>query len=267
MKTPVPKVAERATERSLSSSAVRIPKAGEVVASQLRRRILRGELKEGDTLAQESDMMSQFGVSRPTLREAFRLLEAEGLISISRGTRGGASVHRPSIHVAARYMGFILQANNISLDDVYSTRILIEPAAVRRVAAKNAVAAAGALRDQIAVIQQHFNDDRQYGTASADFHRKVVELAGIKTLSYLMDMVHSVLEIYLSTVAETAGAQMDNTAAKKKGMRAKEKLVELIEAGDVVEAEAFWRKHLEVSQQVLLEWQPGKLVPELFKYA
>jgi DNA-binding FadR family transcriptional regulator len=46
------------------SSFVRIPKAGEVVASQLRRRILLGELNEGDTLSSENEMMVQFGVSR-----------------------------------------------------------------------------------------------------------------------------------------------------------------------------------------------------------
>ena len=58
--------------------------------------------------------MLEFGVSRPTLREAFRILEAEGLISISRGTRGGALIHRPNVRSAARHMSFVLQANLIS---------------------------------------------------------------------------------------------------------------------------------------------------------
>src|SRR5215207_5826071 len=90
---------------------VRVPKAGEMVANQLRRTILSGGLKEGDSLPLEKELLAHFGVSRPTLREAFRMLEAEGLISISRGSRTGATVHQPNIHVAARYMGFVLEAN------------------------------------------------------------------------------------------------------------------------------------------------------------
>jgi len=53
--------------------------------------------------------MIRFGVSRPTLREAIRILESEGLISISRGARGGASVLSPNINTAARHIGFVLQ--------------------------------------------------------------------------------------------------------------------------------------------------------------
>src|SRR5580704_5829524 len=51
-------------------SAVRVPKAGEMVAAQLRRQIVLGELKEGDQLPPESVLMEEFGVSRPTLRGA-----------------------------------------------------------------------------------------------------------------------------------------------------------------------------------------------------
>ena len=85
-------------------STVRVPKAGEMVASQLRRQIVLGELKEDDQLPSESVLMEQFGVSRPTLREAFRILEAEGAITVRRGVRGGARVQVPDINVAARHI-------------------------------------------------------------------------------------------------------------------------------------------------------------------
>ncbi|MEU1168737.1 GntR family transcriptional regulator, partial [Streptomyces sp. NPDC005921] len=54
---------------------VRVPKTAELVAGHLRRQIVRGELKPGDALPPESGLMEQFGISRPTLREAFRVLE------------------------------------------------------------------------------------------------------------------------------------------------------------------------------------------------
>src|ERR1700737_3860241 len=90
-------------------STVRVPKAGEMVAAQLRRQIVLGQLKEGDQLPSESVLMEQFGVSRPTLREAFRILEAEGAITVRRGVRGGARVQVPDTNGAAPHIGLPLQ--------------------------------------------------------------------------------------------------------------------------------------------------------------
>jgi len=80
---------------------VRIPRQ-ELIATHLRRRILRGEIAAGDTLPPEVELMAQFGVSRSTLRETFRILETESLISVWRGSRGGAQVTSPELSVAAR---------------------------------------------------------------------------------------------------------------------------------------------------------------------
>src|SRR4051794_12622000 len=102
-----------------------------MVASQLRRQIVLGELKEGDQLPSESVLMEQFGVSRPTLREAFRILEAEGAIIVRRGVRGGARVQVPEIGVAARHIGLLLQYRGALLSDVYEVRAVLEPAAAR----------------------------------------------------------------------------------------------------------------------------------------
>ena len=77
-----------------SAPRVRVPKTAELVAGQIRRQIIRGDIEEGDALLPESELMSQFGVSRPTLREAFRILESESLITVTRGARGGARLLR-----------------------------------------------------------------------------------------------------------------------------------------------------------------------------
>jgi DNA-binding FadR family transcriptional regulator len=71
-------------------SVLRAPKTAELIASYIRGQIVRGDLKTGDALPSETVLMEMFGVSRPTLREAFRILEAESLISVRRGARGGA---------------------------------------------------------------------------------------------------------------------------------------------------------------------------------
>src|SRR3954452_17953247 len=112
------------------AAPVRVPKTAELVASHLRRQIVRGELKEGDALPPEGALMEHFGVSRPTLREAFRVLESEALISVRRGARGGARVHAPDGDVAARYAGLVLQVRGATLADVYAARKAIELAAL-----------------------------------------------------------------------------------------------------------------------------------------
>ena len=112
---------ERQAPRATANGAgqlVRVPKAAELVAADLRRQIIRGELSEGDALPPESELMVRFGVSRPTLREAFRVLESENLIAIRRGARGGARVQPPGREVAARYAAFTLEYRGVTLRDV-----------------------------------------------------------------------------------------------------------------------------------------------------
>src|SRR5579859_1399256 len=82
---------------------VRVPKTAELVATHIRRQIVLGQLSQGDALPSETALMLEFNISRPTLREAFRILESEGLITVRRGARGGARVQEPSSEVAARY--------------------------------------------------------------------------------------------------------------------------------------------------------------------
>jgi DNA-binding GntR family transcriptional regulator len=67
-----------------SGSQLRVPKAAELLAARIRGQIIRSELKEGDALPAESELMETFGVSRPTLREAIRVLEMESLLRMRR---------------------------------------------------------------------------------------------------------------------------------------------------------------------------------------
>ncbi len=75
-----------------SQRPVRPLKMSYQVAAQIRRMIARGELVDGDWLPTEAELVHQFGVSRPTLREAFRLLEGDSAGHDTTGTAGrGAS--------------------------------------------------------------------------------------------------------------------------------------------------------------------------------
>src|SRR3989344_2442946 len=109
------------------NSRIRVPKTSELVADQIRAQIVRGELKEGDSLPPEGTLMATLGISRPTLREAFRILEAENLISVVRGSRSGARVHQPSVELVSRYAGYLLEAEGTTIADLYAARLAIEP--------------------------------------------------------------------------------------------------------------------------------------------
>ena len=97
------------------------PKAAEQIANLLRREIITGALHAGDKLLPERILQEQFQVSRPTLREAMRLLESESLIKISRGQHGGARVQKLDISVTARQVGMYLQMEGTTLADVKVT--------------------------------------------------------------------------------------------------------------------------------------------------
>src|ERR1700730_10998688 len=91
-----------------ASAAVRSPKTAELVAGTLRRMVVDGQLKDGDFLPNEAELMAHFAVSRPTLREAVRVLESERLVEVRRGSRTGAPVRGAGGEVVARTAGVLL---------------------------------------------------------------------------------------------------------------------------------------------------------------
>src|ERR1700761_4110394 len=157
---------------------VRLPKAAELVAAGLRRQIIRGELAEGDALPPESELMARFGVSRPTLREAFRVLESENLINIRRGARGGARVQPPGREVAARYAAFTLEYRGVTLRDVYDARAALEVPSVGRLALDRTEQDLAVLADALDRQETVAGDVHESIRLHGDFHTLLVRLAG-----------------------------------------------------------------------------------------
>src|ERR1700679_1342849 len=92
---------------SENNGAVRSPKTDEIGAGTLRRRIGAGQLKDGDFLPYEAELMNHFQVSRPSLREAVRVLESDRLVEVRRGSRTGARVRGPGPGVVPRPGAFL----------------------------------------------------------------------------------------------------------------------------------------------------------------
>src|SRR5258705_11503514 len=100
-----------------ASAAVRSPKTAELVAGTLRRMVVDGQLKDGDFLPNEAELMAHFGVSRPTLREAVRVLESERLVEGRRGARTGARGLVPGPEIVARPAGPLLELTGATIAD------------------------------------------------------------------------------------------------------------------------------------------------------
>src|SRR6185503_6271928 len=102
-------------------------RTAEIVADELRRQIIDGELADGDLLPRQEVLVEQFRVSLVSLREALRILETEGLVSVRRGNRGGAVVHAPAKASAAYMLGLLLQSDTVPLADLATALQELDP--------------------------------------------------------------------------------------------------------------------------------------------
>ena len=250
----------RAGERAQVNGTVRVPKTADVVADVLRRQIVRGELVEGDALPGEAALMTRFGVSRPSLREALRILESEGLVTVRRG-RGGVRVRRPSLAVAANHLGLVMQVEGVTLADVFTARVAIEPIAVRFIAGSpQRSATVGELRGLLAAEGEVLDDPGAYAEATTRFHRRLVESSGNKTLALLWGTLHEVLALEMRDLTQPSLV----TARRADRVRVVDELLALIESGQEEAAGEFWRGKLEqVSRRVLRQHGRKKVVDVL----
>lgn len=245
---------------------VRVPKAGELVASRLRRQIILGELREGDALPSESVLMDRFGVSRPTLREAFRILEAECLINIRRGARGGARVQVPVPAAAARYASTILQYQSTTLTDVYETRTLLESQAAGLLATRHRHAGdLTRLEELLAAEEAALTHPGTENFLAADeaFHLGVVELAGSRTLDLLVRMLYSIIETATASSTHAHLDQEEMQALRRRTHRSHARLLEVLREGEPAEVQSYWERHLTTISRFFLEDIPAETVLDL----
>ncbi|MFG2959397.1 FadR/GntR family transcriptional regulator [Streptomyces sp. NPDC048291] len=237
----------------VAHTPVRVPKMAELVAARLRRMIVRGELTEGESLPSETALMEQFAVSRPTLREAFRVLESESLINVRRGARGGARVQIPEGTVAARYAGVVLEYRGTTLKDVYDARTVIEAPCAGLLAERRTDEDLARLRAAVAEAEGLMDDPSAFIRAHTEFHALVVELAGNQTLGVLNGMVRHIIDQANWSHVDLDAGSPENIRANRRGFRAHVALVDLVAAHRSEAAEELWRVHLQEAEDYLLQ--------------
>ena len=113
--------------RAVRLTPLRVPKASDVLADDLRERILRGEFPVGTALPPERELVTQTRMSRATIREALRILEVQGLVRVKTGRAGGAYVSRPGQDSVADSVDLLIRARQIRIPALLETREAIEP--------------------------------------------------------------------------------------------------------------------------------------------
>jgi DNA-binding FadR family transcriptional regulator len=236
------------------------------IADELRRLIVSGQLSDGEMLGHEPELVARFGVSRPSLREALRILEAEGLVTVARGVRGGVIVHAPDTRMTARTAALVLQARNVPLADVYEARTLLEPVAARVIAmSRGRKAAVKELRALVADEEEAIEDPEKFGVANAAFHHGLVSLAGNETLIIVADMLDEIV-VRAVTAVSNADDVVGSLAVRRRGLRSQARLLDLIDAGDGPGAEEHWRTHMQVVGRVMLGQRASTVVDLLDHY-
>src|SRR3954452_7706790 len=158
------------------ASTVRFPelaarKLSTLLADSITDTILRNGMQPGDRLPPEREMREQFGVGRGTLREALRVLEAEGLIVVRAGPHGGPVVARPDADRLARLLILLLIGWGATLRNVYDVRVVLEPMAIAQAATAATEEQLEAIRASEDAVRAAIDDEPTFIEENQRFHR------------------------------------------------------------------------------------------------
>src|SRR3954463_12643447 len=105
---------------------IAVARASSAITEQIRAAIVTGRVKQGDRLSPERELAEQFGVSRVTVRDALRSLEAMGLVEVKVGARGGAFVTAPTGSKVAQTMSDMMMMSATTPEEIVEARLIVE---------------------------------------------------------------------------------------------------------------------------------------------
>lgn len=254
--------------KNQAARTIRTPKTAELVARRLRRMIVDGELKDGDHLPHEAELMEHYSVSRPTLREAVRVLESERLVEVRRGSRSGARICVPGPEIVARPASLLLELQNATVADVFVAREAVEPAAARILASEGSEEDFDELERIVDEdIPAGFAADK-LGAAAAAFHLRMVQMSGNATLALIAGMLDEITERHMTVVTtENAHSTPEGVANYQEQykllIRSLRRLIKLLRARDGEGAFTHWQNHMVAARASLLRGNAGVEVRDI----
>ncbi|MGW3565738.1 FadR/GntR family transcriptional regulator [Streptomyces sp. NPDC000941] len=215
-----------------------VPKASDVLAAEVRERILSGEFSEGTALPPERQLVEQTGLSRATVREALRILEVERLVRIRPGRGGGAFVHRPGRESLASTVQLVIRGQQIRLEALHETREAIEPACAALAARRRGEQDLADLDAAHTELVEAGDDVQRFLRANIRWHHAVAKAGDnellIGFLSALSESIH----------AATNLEQFMDARIRELTARAHTRITEAIRAGDEAAARRRMSRHV-----------------------
>jgi DNA-binding FadR family transcriptional regulator len=175
----------------------RVRKAYEQVYDQLRELILGGELARGQRLPNEAVLAHQFGVSRGTVREALRLLAAQGLVRTTKGAGGGSFVTLPTVDHVSEFLrtniSLLTETREVSAEEMLEVRELLESFAARTAALRRSPEDLERLRACITDDPLELGSEQQFAY-NAGFHAGLLEASGNTLLAIAAQPIFGILQ-------------------------------------------------------------------------
>jgi GntR family transcriptional repressor for pyruvate dehydrogenase complex len=216
------------------------------VAAVLRRMIVGGELPDGVMLPRQEDLITQFGVSNQSLREALSMLEAEGLVTVQSGNRGGAIVHSPDSTTAALTIGLVLERRRTSLVDVGEAmgRVLFECAELCALAqdrAERVVPELERLNKRAMDLIDEPSDP--FVDASLAFHTALADLSENQSLALVVGSLKVLWDSHALRVESVEGERFSRDD-RRADVSAHEAVTAAIALGDTVKVRRILEAHM-----------------------
>lgn len=239
------------------SSGIQQVRVAETVAAELRRRILRGDFESGE-LPKQDQLREEYGISHPSLREALRILETEGLVVVRRGNVGGALVQMPGEARFGYTLGLALQATGTKVQELATAVATLEPVCARLCAenpkrGKEIIPRLRAIQDTTRT-EENISEGVPFTRAARSLHSAIVDLCGNEPTKMIVGGLVALWDAQEEAWAQhltEVGAYPDQKR-RVATVDAHGKLIDLIEAGDALGAEDFSRRHIRSTQKVVL---------------
>lgn len=186
-------------------SPIRRVRTHEQVLAQIEQKILEGRLRVGEKLPSERDLVDALGVSRTSVREALRALEAMGIIeaNVGTGTDAGSIVSGRSTLALSNLLRLHMALAQISLNDLVDIRIQLERNATNRAAGRCGTTEMAHLRGLISSMQADDIDHVRFNQLDTEFHVSIARFSGNALASDLMQALRDAVESEMTKIFES----------------------------------------------------------------
>jgi DNA-binding FadR family transcriptional regulator len=241
-------------------------KTAEIVANHFRLQIVRGELVPGQSLPSEAQLIDILGISRGSMREALRILEADRFVDVIQGARSGAIVRRPSVDTLVRHTGYLLGSRGVRVNDLYAARQLIEPMLIEWLATHQPAKALSALHRSVRRLRGHLWQDH-FAAVQAELSALYEVASGpdaAPVLGVFAQLLFNLSLLHQQHFFARHDVRLDQVRARiAAGIDALDALMLMLEDGDAEGAMAHWRAHLGRQQAYYADAGEGMRVIDL----